>query len=64
MLWSIAKSRCWLGDLVSGRVTYLAELTDREERSSRSVAKLLSLAFTAPDLGKRLPKIECRVESD
>src|SRR6266403_6420655 len=57
----IARGRQWLDDVVSGRVTTVAELCAREKCSVRQVNMIISLAFLAPDLVKavvegRLPR--------
>ena len=58
---AIARGRQWLDDVVSGRVTTVAELCAREKCSARQVNMTLSLAFLAPNLVKaavegRLPR--------
>jgi site-specific DNA recombinase len=58
---AIAKGRRWLDDVVSGRVTTVAELCAREKCSVRQVNMTISLAFLAPNLVKaavegRLPR--------
>src|SRR5271170_7087222 len=58
---SIARGRQWLDDVVSGRVTTVAELCTRENCSTRQVNMTISLAFLAPNLVKaavegRLPR--------
>jgi site-specific DNA recombinase len=58
---AIAKGRRWLDDVVSGRVTTVAELCTRERCSVRQVNMTISLAFLAPNLVKaavegRLPR--------
>jgi site-specific DNA recombinase len=58
---AIARGRQWLDDVVSGRVTTVAELCAREKCSVRQVNMTISLAFLAPDLVKavvegRLPR--------
>jgi hypothetical protein len=58
---AIARGRRWLDDVVSGRVTTIAELCDREKCSVRQVNMTISLAFLAPNLVKaavegRLPR--------
>ena len=50
MLAGIAKARGWLDELIAGRVLDIADLAQREKRSVRSTAMLLSLAFLAPGL--------------
>jgi site-specific DNA recombinase len=57
----IARGRQWLDDVVSGRVTTVAELCVREKCSVRQVNMTISLAFLAPNLVKaavdgRLPR--------
>jgi site-specific DNA recombinase len=57
----IARGRRWLDDVVSGRVTTVAELCAREKCSVRQVNMTISLAFLAPNLVKaavegRLPR--------
>jgi site-specific DNA recombinase len=58
---AIARGRRWLEDVVSGRVTTVAELCAREECSVRQVNMTISLAFLAPNLVRaavegRLPR--------
>ncbi len=58
---AIARGRRWLNDVISGRVTTIAELCTREKCSSRQVNMTISLGFLAPDLVKaaiegRLPR--------
>ena len=58
---TIARGRQWLDDIVSGRVTTIAELCAREKCSARQVNMTISLAFLAPKLVKaavegRLPR--------
>jgi hypothetical protein len=58
---AIARGRRWLDDVVSGRVTTVAELCTRENCSVRQVNMAISLAFLAPNLVKaavegRLPR--------
>jgi site-specific DNA recombinase len=58
---AIARGRRWLDDVVSGRVTTVAELCAREKFSVRQVNMTISLAFLAPNLVKaavegRLPR--------
>ncbi len=58
---AIARGRRWLDDVVSGRVTTVAELCTRENCSVRQVNMTISLAFLAPNLMKaavegRLPR--------
>jgi site-specific DNA recombinase len=58
---AIARGRQWLDDVVSGRMTTIAELCARENCSARQVNLTISLAFLAPDLVKaamegRLPR--------
>jgi site-specific DNA recombinase len=58
---AIARGRRWLDDVVSGRVTTVAELCAREKCSARQVNMTISLAFLAPNLVKaavegRLPR--------
>jgi len=55
------EGRRWLDDVVSGRVTTIAELCAREKCSVRQVNMTISLAFLAPNLVKaavegRLPR--------
>jgi site-specific DNA recombinase len=47
---AIARGRRWLDDVVSGRVTTVAELCTREKCSIRQVNMTISLAFLAPNL--------------
>src|SRR6202140_4951250 len=58
---AIARGRRWLDDVISGRVTTVAELCAREKCSVRQVNMTISLAFLAPNLVKatvegRLPR--------
>jgi site-specific DNA recombinase len=58
---TIARGRQWLDDVVSGRITTVAELCVRENCSVRQVNMTISLAFLAPNLVKaavegRLPR--------
>lgn len=58
---TIARGRQWLDDVVSGRVTTVAELSVSEKCSVRQVNMTISLAFLAPSLVKaavegRLPR--------
>ncbi len=58
---AIARGRRWLDDVVSGRVTTVAELCAREKCSVRHVNMTISLAFLAPNLVRaavegRLPR--------
>ena len=58
---AIARGRRWLDDVVSGRVTTVAEICAREKCSVRQVNMTISLAFLAPNLVKaavegRLPR--------
>lgn len=58
---AIARGRRWLDDVVSGRVTTIAQLCARENCSVRQVNMTISLAFLAPNLVKaavegRLPR--------
>jgi site-specific DNA recombinase len=58
---AIAKGRQWLDDVVSGRVTTVQEICDREKCSVRQANVTISLAFLAPKLVKaavegRLPR--------
>jgi site-specific DNA recombinase len=58
---AIARGRQWLDDVVSGRVTTVAELCAREKCSARQMNMAISLAFLAPNLVKaavegRLPR--------
>jgi site-specific DNA recombinase len=58
---AIARGRKWLDDVVSGRVTTVAQLCTREKCSARHANMSISLAFLAPNLVKaavegRLPR--------
>ncbi len=58
---AIARGRQWLDDVLSGRVTTIAALCEREKCSVRQVNMTISLAFLAPNLVKaavegRLPR--------
>jgi site-specific DNA recombinase len=57
----LTRGRQWLDDVVSGRVTTVAELCVREKCSVRQVNMTISLAFLAPNLVRaavegRLPR--------
>src|SRR5260370_23515166 len=61
LIGAIARGRRWLDDVVSGRVTTVAELCTRGNCSVRQVNMAISLAFLAPNLVKaavegRLPR--------
>jgi site-specific DNA recombinase len=47
---AIAQGRQWLEDVVSSRVTTVAQLCTREKCSARHVNMSISLAFLAPNL--------------
>jgi site-specific DNA recombinase len=49
---AIARGRRWLDDVVSGRVTTVAQLCAREKCSVRQVNLTISLAFLSPNLVK------------
>jgi hypothetical protein len=58
---AIARGRQWLDDVLSARVTTVAELCAREKCSARQINMTMSLAFLAPNLVKaavdgRLPR--------
>jgi site-specific DNA recombinase len=58
---AIARGRRWLDDVISGRVTTVAQICTREKCSVRQVNMTISLAFLAPNLVKaavegRLPR--------
>jgi hypothetical protein len=58
---AIARGRQWLEDVVSGRVTTVAQLCAREKCSVRQVNLTISLSFLAPNLVRavvegRLPR--------
>jgi hypothetical protein len=58
---AIARGRRWLDEVISGRVTSVAQLCTREKCSIRQVNMTISLAFLAPNLVKaavegRLPR--------
>jgi site-specific DNA recombinase len=58
---ALARGRRWLDDVVSGRVTTIAQLCAREKCSVRQINMTISLAFLAPNLVKaavegRLPR--------
>ena len=61
LLSAIARGRRWIEDVVSNRVTTVAELCAREKCSVRQANMTISLAFLAPSLVKaavegRLPR--------
>jgi site-specific DNA recombinase len=47
---AVARGRQWLNDVVTGRMTTVAELCARENCSTRQVNMTISLAFLAPNL--------------
>jgi hypothetical protein len=49
---AIARGRCWLAEIVSGKVETADEIAARESCSVRLVNMTISLAFLAPDLVK------------
>jgi site-specific DNA recombinase len=58
---AIARGHQWLDDVISGRITTVAELCVREKCSVRQVNMTISIAFLAPNLVKaaiegRLPR--------
>src|SRR5262245_2452688 len=50
LLLAIAKARCWIGDLVSGRVASFAEIAAREGRGERLIRMQATLAFISPSI--------------
>jgi site-specific DNA recombinase len=48
ILLAIAKARCWIADLASGRVRSFAEIAQREGKVERHIRLLTPLAFTPP----------------
>lgn len=48
ILLAIAKARCWIDDLASGRVELFAAIAEREGKVERHVRLLAPLAFTPP----------------
>jgi hypothetical protein len=48
ILLAIAKARCWIGDLASGRVRSFAEIAEREGKVERHIRLLTPLALTPP----------------
>jgi hypothetical protein len=60
---AIARGRRWLDDVVSGRVTTVAELCAREKCSIRQVNMTISLAFLAPNLVKAAQGVACLAAS-
>jgi site-specific DNA recombinase len=48
ILLAIAKARCWIEDLASGRVRSFAEIAEREGKVERHIRLLTPLAFTPP----------------
>jgi hypothetical protein len=59
----IARGRQWLDDVVSGRVTTVAELCTREKCSVRQANMTISLAFLAPNLVKATVEAACPAAS-
>ena len=60
---AIARGRRWLDDVVSGRVTTVAQLCAREKCSVRQVNMTISLAFLGPNLVKAAWKVACPAAS-
>ena len=50
LLQAIANGQAWLDDIVTGRAADIEKIAIRENRSKRSVAMTISLAFLAPDI--------------
>jgi site-specific DNA recombinase len=50
LLRALANGRAWLDDMVAGRAVDIEQLSARENRSRRSIAMTISLAFLAPDI--------------
>ena len=50
LLQAIANGRAWLDDIVTGRAADIEKIAIRENRSKRSIAMMISLAFLAPDI--------------
>jgi site-specific DNA recombinase len=48
ILLAIAKARCWIEDLASGRVRSFAEIAEHEAKVERHIRLLTPLAFTPP----------------
>ena len=48
LLMAIAKARCWVDDLVAGRVASFAEIAAREGRVERLIRMQATLAFISP----------------
>ena len=58
---SIARGRRWLDEIISGSITEVQQIAEREHCSVRQVNMTISLAFLAPDLVRaavegRLPR--------
>ena len=50
LLKAIARAHRWFEELVSGRATSMAEIASREGVTDRYVARLIRLAFLAPNI--------------
>ena len=50
LLQAIANGRAWLDDMVMARAADIEKIAIRENRSKRSIAMMISLAFLAPDI--------------
>ncbi len=50
LLHGIARSRCWLDEIMTGSVPDIEAIAQRESISERSARMILSLAFLAPDI--------------
>ena len=46
----VADARRWMDDLLEGRATLLAEITEREHLRPGTVSRILPLAWLAPDI--------------
>jgi hypothetical protein len=48
LLTVIAKARCWIDEIVEGRVVSFAEIAQREGKVERHIRLLAPLAFVSP----------------
>jgi hypothetical protein len=48
ILTAIAKARAWIADLIEGRATSFAEISQREGKVERHIRLLAPLAFVSP----------------
>ncbi|MCB2135326.1 MAG: hypothetical protein KDE08_05170 [Rhodobacteraceae bacterium] len=50
----VADARRWMQDLVDGRASSVAELTEREQLRPGAISRILPLAWLAPDIAQAI----------